>query len=91
MLGNDKNLHQYWSTNLNSYIPYSPLSFMHFKLHSTNLTPVLTTPKILITAREYYVCPDLVGMPYIYITDREIMVWTRLAMIDSYNTHDLAN
>jgi hypothetical protein len=66
MLGNDKNLHQYWSTSLYSYIPYSPLSSMYsILLGPTNLTPVLTTPEILFTARDHYNCPDLAGMPYI--------------------------
>ena len=66
MLGNDINLHQYWSTSLYSYIPYSPLSSMYSKLLGpTNLTPVLTTTEILIEAIDHYGCPNLAGMPYI--------------------------
>ncbi len=64
MLGNDINLHQYWSTSLYSYIPYSPLSSMYSTLQGS-ATPVLTTTEILIKARDHFDCPDLAGMPYI--------------------------
>jgi hypothetical protein len=93
MLGNDKNLHQYWSTDPTSYVPYSPLTSMFSTLPgatgTTNLTPVITTPKILNAARNHYNCTTLAGMPYIYIAGKKIMAWTRLAMIDSYNTNTL--
>jgi hypothetical protein len=67
MLGNDRDLHQYWSSSSSTFIPY-PTMFSTMSV-STIETQILTTPNVLKTAKDHFSCGTLKGMPYIYVTE----------------------